>query len=88
MDDIRPILDKKFESLLRKQKKVKICVTVSFENEENLHALTRYHNCDSYSSVVNLALSEFFKKEDTSKFIQEAKDYWRSVWEVFRKQRK
>ena len=87
MDDFRPYPEKDYESLLKKRKKVKICVTISAENEIILYALTRYHKYDTYSRLINDALSEFCRKDAVVSEIEKAKDDWRKEWAAFRKQR-
>ena len=87
MDDLRPFPEKELRSLCKKRKKVKICVTISEENEEILHALTQYHKYDSYSRIVNEALTGLFITNVISTDIEQAKEDWKKEWAVFRKKR-
>jgi len=87
MQDIRPFLEKRFEDILRKKKKEKICVTVSWENEDNMFALTRFHRYDNYSKLVDNALTEYFQRNEVAKDLDKARNDWRTLWDLFRKKR-
>lgn len=87
MTSLKPFPEERYASLLRKKKKVKICVTISDSNDDTLYALTKFHDHDSCSRIVNDALTAYFNEKKMLEDINKAKEDWRIEWDVFRKKR-